>query len=224
MSMGIVNKDTAATIPAAGNTGDKVGNLAALHTTSKSDIVAAVNEVKDEQANKTDNDEVAPEFNNTTAYSTGELVYKDGQLYKFDSDHAAGAWDASEVSPTTVAAEFNQLKNTLKQETVTVTKESGDTYGTMLARLFALVDFDKIKTTSKMVMRSRVSQLVTWTSSACSFQGSIFSASDNYFEFYTITVSSSPNVSSLSISGAGHTITMTDNTSSAAPDALTIYY
>lgn len=113
MSMGIVNKDTAATIPAAGNTGDKVGNLAALHTTSKSDIVAAVNEVKDEQANKTDNDEVAPEFNNTTAYSTGELVYKDGQLYKFDSYHAAGAWDASEVSPTTVAAEFNQLKNTL---------------------------------------------------------------------------------------------------------------
>lgn len=115
MSMGIVNKDTAATIPAAGNTEDKIGNMAELHTTAKSDIVAAVNEVTDEQANKADNDEVAPEFNDETAYSTGELVYKDGQLYKFDSDHAAGAWDASEVSPTTVAAEFNQLKNTLTE-------------------------------------------------------------------------------------------------------------
>lgn len=90
-----------------------IGNLASLHTTEKNDAVSAINEVKDEQANKADNDEVAPEFNATTAYSAGELVYKDGQLYKFDSDHAAGAWDSSEVSPTTVAAEFNQLKNTL---------------------------------------------------------------------------------------------------------------
>ena len=69
--------------------------------------------VENALADKTDDDAVAPEFNDETAYSTGEMVYKDGQLYKFDSDHAAGAWDASEVSPTTVAAEFNQLKNTL---------------------------------------------------------------------------------------------------------------
>ena len=62
---------------------------------------------------KKSRDTVAPEFNNTVAYSAGDLVYHDGTLYKFDSDHAAGAWDASEVSPTTVAAEFNQLKSGL---------------------------------------------------------------------------------------------------------------
>ena len=132
MSVGAVNKNTGDRIPTAGNPLDKVGNLASLHTTAKNDAVSAINEVKDEVsaikdgtaidsfadvenalADKTDDDDVAPEFNDTTAYSTGELVYKNGQLYKFDSDHAAGAWDSSEVSPTTVAAEFNQLKNTL---------------------------------------------------------------------------------------------------------------
>lgn len=85
----------------------------------------SVSEIKDGQeinsfagvenalTDKTDDDAVAPEFDNTVAYNAGNLVYHDGTLYKFDSDHAAGAWDASEVSPTTVAAEFNQLKNTL---------------------------------------------------------------------------------------------------------------
>ena len=113
MSVGAVNKNTGDRIPTAGNPLDKVGNLASLHTTVKSDAVSAINEVNDALGNKTDDDAIAPEFDNTVAYSAGNLVYHDGTLYKFDSDHAAGAWDASEVSPTTVAAEFNQLKSGL---------------------------------------------------------------------------------------------------------------
>ena len=41
-------------------------------------------------------------FDASTAYSTGDVVIYDGALYKFTADHAAGAWDASEVDETTV--------------------------------------------------------------------------------------------------------------------------
>lgn len=57
--------------------------------------------------------DIAPTFSESEAYSAGDLVYHDGTLYKFDSDHAAGAWDSSEVSTTTVDAELSELKNTL---------------------------------------------------------------------------------------------------------------
>ena len=58
-------------------------------------------------------DDIAQIFDDTTAYSEGDIVYYDGVLYKFDADHAAGAWDPAEATRTSVAAEFNQLKNTL---------------------------------------------------------------------------------------------------------------
>lgn len=57
--------------------------------------------------------DIAPVFDDTAAYSAGDLVYYDGVLYKFDADHAAGAWDPTEATQTSVAVEFNQLKNTL---------------------------------------------------------------------------------------------------------------
>lgn len=112
MSMGMVNKDTAATIPAAGNTGDKVGNLAALHTTVKSDIVAAVNEVKDEQANKADMDIVADAFSAAETYAAGDYCTYEGGLYKFKTAHE-GAWNAADVDRIKIAGELSELKNTL---------------------------------------------------------------------------------------------------------------
>lgn len=118
MSMGMINKDTAATIPAAGNTGDKVGNLAALHTTAKSDIVSAVNEVKDEQANKADNDIVADAFNAAETYAEGDYCTYEGGLYKFKASHS-GAWDAADVDQIQIAGELSELKNTLNTYTYT---------------------------------------------------------------------------------------------------------
>ena len=60
-----------------------------------------------------ESEDIAPEFSEEVAYGEGDLVYYEGILYKFTADHAAGAWDPSEVTQTTVAAEFNALKNTL---------------------------------------------------------------------------------------------------------------
>lgn len=46
---------------------------------------------------------IAPAFDNTKAYVTGDPVEYLGALYVFTSDKAAGAWDASKVEPTTAA-------------------------------------------------------------------------------------------------------------------------
>lgn len=45
-------------------------------------------------ANKSD---IATEFNTTTAYTAGCFVYHEGKLYQFNADHAAGAWDPTDV-------------------------------------------------------------------------------------------------------------------------------
>lgn len=45
-------------------------------------------------ANKSD---IATEFNTTTAYTAGDFVYHDGKLYQFNADHAAGAWNPTDV-------------------------------------------------------------------------------------------------------------------------------
>lgn len=46
------------------------------------------------QANKKD---IATEFSATTAYTAGCFVYYQGKLYQFNTDHAAGAWDSTDV-------------------------------------------------------------------------------------------------------------------------------
>ena len=41
-------------------------------------------------------------FDNTTPYVTGDIVIYEDDLYKFNTDHAAGDWDATEVDQITV--------------------------------------------------------------------------------------------------------------------------
>ena len=41
-------------------------------------------------------------FDDTAAYNTGDVVIYEDDLYKFKADHAAGAWDATEVDSVTV--------------------------------------------------------------------------------------------------------------------------
>jgi len=112
MSVGVVNKETGDRIPTAGNPLDKVGNLAYLHTTAKSDAVSAINEVKDEQANKADNDIVADAFSAVETYAEGDYCTYEGGLYKFKASHS-GAWDAADVDRIKIAGELSELKNTL---------------------------------------------------------------------------------------------------------------
>ena len=59
-------------------------------------------------------DMIADTFETTEAYSTGDVVIYDGGLYQFNTDHAAGAWDSTQVDSVTLeelvnAAEPDEL-------------------------------------------------------------------------------------------------------------------
>ena len=118
--------------------------------------------------------------------------------------------------------ELDAIEQAVQQETVTVTKEENDTYGTMLARLAGLVDFDKIKATSTLVVGTKVYQLATWTSTACTFIGAYIEALASVATFSTLKVSASGSYSELYFTAANFAIR--NNTGDAAPDAMTIYY
>ena len=47
---------------------------------------------------------IAGTFDSTQPYTAGDVVIYEGALYKFNTDHAAGAWDSTEVDSTTVTA------------------------------------------------------------------------------------------------------------------------
>lgn len=69
------------------------------------DIYNAISEVSDM---------ITGEFNTTTAYQVGQVVVYDGHLYKFDTSHAAGAWDDTEVTETTVIELMGAIDSNLK--------------------------------------------------------------------------------------------------------------
>lgn len=59
---------------------------------------------------------IAPAFSAETAYTAGEYVTYESKLYKFTIDHAAGAWDVSDVTEITVS---DDLEKTYKTDDAT---------------------------------------------------------------------------------------------------------
>ena len=71
----------------------KIGNLANLETTAKTDLVSAINEVDAESANE---DIIANEFSALSTYAKGAYVMHDGTLYVCSTAvTSAGAWNAA---------------------------------------------------------------------------------------------------------------------------------
>lgn len=68
--------------------------------------------------------DIAPAFSEDVTYSAGTLVYYEGNLYKYTEDHTAGAWDSSEVTPTSAAAEFVELKSEVDELKNTLNRPS----------------------------------------------------------------------------------------------------
>lgn len=58
-------------------------------------------------------DVTAPLFSASTAYSAGDFVIYNNNLYTFTADHAAGAWTGSDATQTTAGGEISQLKEDL---------------------------------------------------------------------------------------------------------------
>lgn len=67
-------------------------------------------------------------FDEETAYSEDDIVIKDGVLYKFTADHAAGAWDDTEATATTVIGLLNAAIADLKNRVDKVDAAIGDAF------------------------------------------------------------------------------------------------
>lgn len=64
------------------------------------------------------NANIAPVFNTATAYSKGDMVNYNGDLYVFTANHSAGAWTGSDVVQTKVSSELSSLKSGLMSRAV----------------------------------------------------------------------------------------------------------
>lgn len=52
---------------------------------------------------------IAPNFSALTAYTSGQYVWYNGNLYKFTTDHSAGAWDIAHVEQAVLADDVAEL-------------------------------------------------------------------------------------------------------------------
>lgn len=71
-------------------------------------------------------DMIAGEFDATESYAAGDVVVYDGDLYKFDSTHAAGAWTGSDATETTVEALIAAVVSNIASISATVAKLAAD--------------------------------------------------------------------------------------------------
>lgn len=70
-------------------------------------------------------DDLAPEFSASTSYTAGAIVTHNDVLYKFTTDHAAGAWTGADVTSVTIidlieAADAESLTSTEVQELINI--------------------------------------------------------------------------------------------------------
>lgn len=68
-----------------------------------------VDEVEEDVLDKTDRDNVAPEFSATASFYVGDLVYHNGTLYEFTANHD-GDWDDGDVRATTLDQIITDLR------------------------------------------------------------------------------------------------------------------
>jgi len=73
---------------------------------------------------------IADEFATTATYNEGDLVLYNDELYQFNTDHAAGAWDATEVDKITLEAFILALNNAINNRVDTVVANFADAFST----------------------------------------------------------------------------------------------
>lgn len=77
---------------------------------------------------------LAEPFSTSENYSIGDYVIYNGVLYKFTSNHTAGAWNASDVTQTTAMEDISNIANNIKTKLgtngtdVTLLSENADLY------------------------------------------------------------------------------------------------
>ena len=76
-----------------------------------------------EVAESASQDNMAPAFSSSTAYSEGDYVIYNKNLYQFTADHSAGAWTGSDAQSVTISSEIGELTNSISKLSAFVTPE-----------------------------------------------------------------------------------------------------
>lgn len=79
---------------------------------------------------------VAPEFDENTNYLAGDIVWEDGILYIFTTNHSAGAFDPTEVSTYDILSYIKSLQPLDKRRYIIV----ADSYGTIVNSVTPFTD------------------------------------------------------------------------------------
>lgn len=123
--------------------------------------------------------DIAPAFSTTENYVSGDLVYNEGALYQFTTDHNEGAWTGEDVELTDIAILLDDLSGDIsdlqpvdsvtngEQKAVTsnavydyeneyaeVVAVEGDTRKTLYNKLNTIVDWSKVGRNSHLVSGS----------------------------------------------------------------------
>lgn len=61
---------------------------------------------------------LAPAFSTSTNYTAGQYVTYNGAVYKFTTDHPAGAWNSAHVTATNIGSELSSLKSAFINDSV----------------------------------------------------------------------------------------------------------
>ena len=136
-----------ASVNEAGTT--NVGNVNSAGATQVNAINTKATEVTAQLASSGEmEDMVAQTFNTSTAYSAGTYVIQTvnnvNKLYRFNTDHAAGAWNVSEVTEIKLGNEVTDLKSALSDSLYRAAEKTG-------SALFLNIPFN---TSAKDVVKS----------------------------------------------------------------------
>ena len=90
--------EAASTVTSLGPRVEAVESTTSTHTTQIATLSGQIGLI---------NDNLAPTFSTSNAYAAGSYVLKDMVLYRFKVDHAAGAWNASEVEAVSLGGDLS---------------------------------------------------------------------------------------------------------------------
>lgn len=96
---------------------DFMADLSGYKLVIKSEMDTAI-------ATKADLTDLAPAFSTSTAYTVGQYVSYDGNLYKCTSAHSAGAWVAGDFTLVAVGSELESKQNASGNSTLTTTDKT----------------------------------------------------------------------------------------------------
>jgi len=99
-------------------------NTTAINSIKDGTNIDSFSDVETTLATKADLTDLAPAFSTSTAYTVGQYVSYDGNIYKCTSAHSAGAWVAGDFTLVAVGSELESKQNASGNSALTTTDKT----------------------------------------------------------------------------------------------------